>query len=350
MKTLKEAYKNYFDIGAAVSPHWLDEAADTLKAHFNSITCENHMKYNGIHEHQYERPPFKRPKPGEKPEMPKIEIVNRERFVHPCLELHTEGADKIYNFALANGFKLRGHTLAWHGSYPWGIFEQLTPEELETNLREHMAFVAKKYPACWCWDVVNEVADDKHGLFLRETVFKNKFGEDYLIKIYSMAREYFPDTVFVCNDYNEWVPHKRESILKIVDTLKANGLVDAIGCQCHVSAFMTDEEFDQIKYAYEAYAKTGLRIHVTEMDVNCVSWKDPKEVTPETLEKQADVYDKMFKLFRDYKDVIDSVTLWGVSDKHTWLNGFKNHGIKNCALLFDTEYNPTLALSRIVDF
>ena len=111
MKTLKEAYKNHFDIGAAVSPHWLEEAADTLKAHFNSITCENNMKYNGIHEHQYERPPFKRPKPGEKPEMPKIEIVNRERFVHPCLELHTEGADKIYNFALANGFKLRGHTL-----------------------------------------------------------------------------------------------------------------------------------------------------------------------------------------------------------------------------------------------
>lgn len=349
MLTLKEAYKDYFDVGAAVAAHWLDEGAETIKAHFSSVTAENEMKYMGLHKHNYERPQFK---PGMKREdMPAPVIKDREEFIHPNKVIDTTSADKIYNFALGNGIKVRGHCLSWHASYPWGIFEQLSAEELLTNTREHYQFVAQKFPGVSCWDVVNEACDDKNGLYLRETVYKKLLGEDYLIKLYGLAREYLPGIPLVCNDYNEWVPHKHESILKLVGALKERGLVDVIGCQCHVSAHMTDEEFDQIKRAYENYAKTGLKIHVTEMDVNAISWKDPQPITDETREKVSAVYAKLFGLFRQYKGVIENVTLWGVSDKHSWLNSFKNReGIQNDCLLFDVNYQPKEAFYRITQF
>ncbi len=349
MLTLKQAYKDYFDVGAAVAAHWLDEGAETIKAHFDSVTCENEMKYVMLHPHKYERPEFR---PGMKREDIKLpEIPDRDELIHPTKVLNTAPADKIYNFALDNGLKIRGHCLSWHGSYPWGLFEQLSAEELLANTREHYEFVAKRYPGVSCWDGVNEACDDKNGLYLRETVYKKAFGEDYLFTLYGLAREIMPNTPLVCNDYNEWVPHKHESILKLVSALKERGLVDVIGCQCHVSAFMTDEEFDQIKRCYENYAKLGLKIHVTEMDVNAVSWKEPKAITPEVSAKVVEVYEKLFKLFRSYKGVIENVTLWGVSDKHSWLNHFKNReGIQNDCLLFDENYQPKEALLRITQF
>lgn len=354
-KTLKEAYKDYFTIGAAVAAYWLDEAADCVKANFNTLTAENEMKYMGVHNHDYPKPDFRKLRMGEKPEPPVI--TNRERFVHPSLELDTAPADKIYNFARENDILIRGHCLSWHGSYPWGIFEQLTPEELDINTHEHYEFVSKHFPDCYCWDVVNEAAEDKPeaGVLRSRSPYFQKFGDDYLIKLYQLAREYFPRAELCCNDYNEYNPFKREKILKIIDSLKSRGLVDVIGCQCHVNVHLLDKPngFDEIKRSYEMYAKTGLKIHVTEMDVNCVDWDNPnEEITAESIEKVAVVYGKLFEIFRQYKEVIENVTMWGVSNKYSWLNSFKMRGrvVQNSPLLFDNDFKPTEAYYRVTEF
>ena len=350
MKTLKDAYKNYFTVGAAVSAHWLDEAAETVKTHFNSVTCENEMKYNSVHPHEYKRPDFWKMRHGEKPEPP--EVTRRERFVHPSQETDFSGADKIYRFAKENGIAVRGHTLMWHASYPWGIFEQLTPDEIRTNTLEHFDIMRSKYSDCYCWDVVNEAVDD-HGGYLRETVFKQKLGDDYLLDIYALARKYFPEAELCCNDYNEYNPQKRESILKLIGRLKERNLVDVIGCQCHINALMGDKEFDEIKRSLGMYADTGLKIHVTEMDVNCVDWKNPEVVVPESelLERVTKTYSRAFGIFREFQGAIENVTVWGVSDRHSWLNGFKNaEHRKNYPLLFDENYRPKAALQAIIDF
>ena len=350
MKTLKEAYKNYFTVGAAVAAHWLDEAAETVKAHFDTVTCENEMKYNSIHPHEYTHPDFSALRRGEKPAPP--EITDRERFVSPSRETDFAPADRIYNFAKENGILVRGHTLMWHGSYPWGIFEQLSADEIMHNTLEHFGQVAERYPDCYCWDVVNEAIDDKHGGYLRETVFKEKLGEDYLFEIYALARKYFPGKLLCCNDYNEFNPQKRDSILKLVNALKERGLVDVIGCQCHLHAMMTDRDYDNMRRGFEMYAETGLRIHVTELDVNAIDWKNPDAVPEGDLEKRVtEAYGRIFGIFREFKGAIENVTLWGVSDRHSWLNHFKNaEKRKNLPLLFDSEYNPKEALQRVIDF
>lgn len=349
MKSLKEAYKKYFTVGAAVSAHWLDEAAPTIVEHFNAVTCENEMKYNNIHPHEYKRPDFWRMRQKEETKPP--EITRRERFVHPSMETDFGPADKIYNFAKANNIAVRGHNLMWHASYPWGIFEQLTPDEIKKNTLEHFDLVSKKYPDCYCWDVVNEAVDD-HGGYLRETVFKQKLGDDYLFDIYALARKYFPESKLCCNDYNEYNPQKRESILKLVKSLQERNLVDVIGCQCHINALMRDKDFEEIKRSLGMYADTGLKIHITEMDVNCIDWKNPDALPPKDLQnKVTKTYGKVFEIFREFRGAIENVTFWGVSDKHSWLNGFKNaEHRKNYPLLFDENYQPKEALMAIMDF
>lgn len=351
MKTLKQAYKDYFTVGAAVAASWLDEASETVKDNFDTITAENEMKYNGVHPHNYPRPDFSKLKRGEKPPLP--EITDRERFVHPSLETDTAPADKIYNFAKDNGIALRGHTLSWHGSYPYGIFEQLTPQELMTNTIEHYEFMAEHFPGCYCWDVVNEAIQDKPGGYLRNTVYKEKFGDDYLYTLYGMARKHFPDAELCCNDYNEFMPSKRDNILKLVGSLKERGLVDVIGCQCHINAFFGDKEFDDLRRALDMYAETGLKIHITEMDVNCVKWDGGvREVTDEAVKNVPKVYARAFEIFRQYKGAIENVTFWGVSNRHSWLNSFKLDGakVKNQPLMFDEDYRPTEAYLAVVDF
>lgn len=350
MTTLKQAYKDYFTVGAAVAAHWLDEAKDCIKEQFDTVTAENEMKYMGLHNHDYDRPDFRKLKKGEKPEPPVIK--EREQFVHPSKCFDTTSADKICGFARDNGLLIRGHCLSWHGSYPWGIFEQLTADELITNTREHYELTTKHFPDCYCWDVVNEAVDDKKGGYLRNSVYKDKLGEDYLNKLYAMAREYFPNAKLCCNDYNEFNPDKREKILRLVSGLKERGLVDVIGCQCHVNAFLDDKGFDEIKRSYDMYAKTGLKIHVTELDVNCVNWDNPEDITEETVARVPEVYGRLFEIFRQYKGVIENVTLWGVSNKWSWLNHFKMQGraVKNRPLLFDENYQPTEAFYRVTQF
>jgi endo-1,4-beta-xylanase len=43
----------------------------------------------------------------------------------------------------------------------------------------------------------------------------------------------------------------------------------------------------------------------------------------------------MFGLFLKYSDVIDRVTVWGLTDKVSWLNNFPIRGRIDYAVLFD---------------
>jgi len=259
-KTLKEAYAPYFTVGAAVSAWWLDEAAEVVAANFDTVTCENEMKYLNIHPHGYSAPEdvnrFNRGEIDFRPE-----ITDRESLVHPSLVVDTSGADKIAGFARENGLKIRGHNLAWHASYPWGVFEQLSPSELRSNLDEHFKFMAEKYGDCYCWDVVNEALNDRRdGDDLRRNVFREKLGDDYLFELHGLARKYFPNSELCLNDYSEFRPDKRDRIIRTAMALKERNLVDVIGLQCHTNIGVLKHGFDGVRRSMDMYVKTGLRL------------------------------------------------------------------------------------------
>ena len=326
--SLCKAYKDYFDIGAAVTPQNVVTHRDLILQNFSSLTCENQMKYESI-----------------QPEEGKFTF---------------EDADVIVNFAKENGLKVRGHAPVWHGQTPNWFFmdgdkyasRELVYERMETHMK---AFASHFGEAVYAYDVVNEATIDAGrrvppfgGLNVyRQTQYLTMCGIDYLTKAFKIMAEAAPKAQLFYNDYNEYVPEKRERIITLIKNVRANGgRVDGMGMQSNHNILNPYE--DEVKRSIEAYAALGLRLHVTEMDISFYDnlRGEVREITKEDEEKQFKMYENLFAIYRSYSDVIDNVTLWGVSDDCSWLNHPQR---KNTPLPFDENKQPKPIVKALVE-
>jgi len=320
MKTLKEAYKNYFAVGAAVSPRNLEIHGDLLATHVNSLTCENAMK-----------PEPMNPSPG----------------------VYTpEPARQIVAFAKAHNMTLRGHTLVWHHQTPPHVFDSAGQEVMLGRMREHIFNMAELFgrdvPK---WDVVNEAVGDGDEE-LRPTPWLAAIGPDYLDHAFHFASEAMPPgTGLFYNDYGDHVPRKRDRICAMIRSMRDRGVpVTGVGLQSH---WDLNTNLDDVRRGLEHYAKLGVEIHITELDINVLPNDDPSRrpaPTAEMMNKLADMYGQAFAIFRQFKGTITSVTTWGIADDSTWLDNFPISGRKNWPLLFDEHHQPKEAFRRVVEF
>jgi len=56
----------------------------------------------------------------------------------------------------------------------------------------------------------------------------------------------------------------------------------------------------------------------------------------------------MFGLFLKYNDVVDRVTVLGLNDAGTWLNGFPIRGRKDYPVLFDQKNNSKSVIDDMI--
>lgn len=325
MKTipaLKERYRPYFDIGAAVTPALLASRGELVRTQFSSLTAENQMKPQPIH-----------PQP--------------EQW---CFA----DADAIAAFARDNGLHLRGHTLVWHAQTPDWFFDGADCGTLLARVRGHMQTMFDRYARdVIAWDVVNEAVKDKTAALLRDSRYHRIVGDELVVKSFALARQLLPQGYFVYNDYNELVPEKRAKILALLDMLNAAGhLADAVGLQCHWN--IRDLNLDELRRSLELYAAKGVHIQITELDLSLYGAEDRgvyNAATPENLALQARLYGEIFAIFRQYHEVIDSVTFWGVSDEASWLKNFPVAGRGyNQPLLFGADGQPKECFWRVAEF
>lgn len=321
MMGLMEKYKDYFKVGATVSKRTVDTHKDLLVKHFNSITCENETKFMYIQKDE-----------------------NKYNF---------DSADKILGFVKENNMVMRGHTFVWHNQTPKWVFQDATKDILLKRMKDHILYVGKRYENdFYCWDVVNEAIEDKSDLFLRKSPWLEIIGEDFMDYAFHYAKEVLPNTELYYNDYNESSYPKRDKIYKAVKDMVDRGVpVDGVGLQCHWNIY--SPSMDDFKRAMEQYAKLGLKLQVTEMDVSLFEFADETKLDKpsiELLKKQTAIYKEGFKILREYKDIVDTVTLWGVADDVTWLDDFPVRNRKNWPLLFDENHEPKEALHAIMDF
>ena len=148
-------------------------------------------------------------------------------------------------------------------------------------------------------------------------------GEDYIIKAFEYAHEADPDAILFYNDYNTERPEKRERVYKLLKQLvDAKVPVNAVGLQGHWSIYEPTEK--ELAEAIEKFSSLGLKVQITELDMSVYPWEknrrekratDLDSYTPELERRQSDQYKKVFKIFRDHKNVITGVTFWNISDK-----------------------------------
>jgi endo-1,4-beta-xylanase len=332
-KGLKDYYKDYFVIGAAVTPRSLHgEDSALIVNQFNSLTAENAMKMGPIHP--------------------------REN------EYNWKDADSIVAFAKKHGLKMRGHNLCWHSQAPNWMFKNekgdtVTKEVLLQRLKDHITQVAGRYKgSIYAWDVVNEAIDDRDSVFYRNSAWYKICGEEFISKAFEYAHAADPNAALFYNDYNTENPKKREKIYQMVKKMKEAGIpINGVGLQGHWSINNPSQE--ELEKSIQMFSSLGLQVQVTELDVSVYAGRQGGQLTqgqrrdsvnpftPEMEQLQREKYKMAFEMFRKYRNKITGVTFWNVSDRSSWLD---RRGRKNYPLLFDTNRQPKKAFWDVVNF
>ena len=300
--TLKDTFKDHFLVGTVIDRNMAagtggfrrsaeQNAKDIalIKEQFNQISPENDLKWQLIH-----------PRKG----------ADGYDF---------SPADAFVNFGLSNNMQIVGHTLVWHSQTPDWVFAGTNPppvgvtnsapsantnatsvaaantnspatnrfggrgfgggfgryngprasrDELLLRMRDHIHTVVGRYKGkIKIWDVVNEAIADGNGTnILRNSLWLEIIGPDFIAKAFQYTHEADPDAILRYNDYGLENPAKRKKLITLIKSLQAQKVpVHAIGSQAHVNVSTTFETMDQ---ALMEIATLGLPIHITELDVN----------------------------------------------------------------------------------
>jgi endo-1,4-beta-xylanase len=341
---LKDAFAGDFRVGVAVGTEQIEghePAALTLvEQQFNSISPENLLKWEEVH-----------------PEPDKYNFAPADLYV---------------DFGKKHGMKIIGHTLVWHNQTPAWVFkdEAGNPVDRATlldRMHDHIQAVVGRYKGrINGWDVVNEALDDDGNL--RPTPWKTIIGDDYIEKAFQFAHEADPDAELYYNDFDQWKPGKRRAVNKLVNDLKSKGIrIDGIGIQGHWG--MDYPSHDEMEAMFDDYDKLGVKLMVTELDINLLPQPEPGQTGAETTrnynqqkkldpyadglpdslqQSLADRYAEIFACFLRHRDTIDRVTFWGVHDGNSWLNYWPIQGRTAYPLLFDRQLQPKPAFDAVI--
>jgi endo-1,4-beta-xylanase len=310
-----------FPLGASVDADMLltnKRYRDVANKEFNSITAENHMKMYIIHPEQ-----------------------NRYDF---------SAADSIVDFALKNGKRVHGHTLVWFdGTADWLKNFKGTDKEFSNEVKKHIQTVVKHYKGkVTSWDVVNEYLSH-NGDSVRDCIFTRRMGKAYLAQCFQWAHEADPKAILIYNEYGmEWSEKKLQAMKSIaLDFLKRKIPIHGLGVQFHVKTFDKDE---QIVRTLTELSQTGLKIHISELDVMVNGHNQPIAVYTDSLKQlQTEKFKLIFDAYR--KQVPDKqqhgITFWNIADNDTWLR--KVYKISEWPLLFDDNYIRKPAYYKVLE-
>jgi endo-1,4-beta-xylanase len=236
--------------------------------------------------------------------------------------------DDLIAFAIANGKRVRGHTLLWHLGTPDWAAEMIRKKQDWNLIGRYFGSVIPRYSdVIGMWEVVNEPIDPgRRADGLRESVFLEAFGPDYVARALMQARIFAPRAQLIVNEYGlEYdLPEevdRRYFLLKLLERLRNVGApIDGVGVQAHLDLRKGHISEAAVARFLREVADLGLSIVVTELDVKEADYAAPAE------ERDRLVADEV----RRYLDValgepaVTGVTTWGLSDLHSWLEVTKD--------------------------
>jgi endo-1,4-beta-xylanase len=277
-------------------------------------------------------------------------------IVHPKAETwNWEQCDQMLTFAETHpSWPRRAHVLFWpffqRGNLEWMIRDKsgspVSREEATRRLHDYIRTVMGHYKGRFkYWDVLNEVVDPNEPDGLRKGLWKDVLGKDFVELAFRFAREADPDAKLFYNDYDEWMPAKREIIYKLVKDLKQKGLIDGLGLQQHV--YMDVPKISDLDQTIARYAEIGVELQVTELDVENNQDGKQSEFTPEMAKAQATRYRDLFNVYLKYAGKISAVLTWNVTDKTIWRRENPTPH-KTWPLLFDDDGKPKPAFWSLV--
>ncbi len=307
---LKEvAVQRGIDIGFAALQsfyHQPDGAiyADIAGREFNIVTPENSMKMEVLN-----------PLPG--------------RFEFAA-------TDNLVRFAQLHNMRIHGHPLIWHRQLPQWITDSPL-SDVEQHMREYIERIMSRYAADMeVWDIINEpIADNGSGL--RQTLWFDAMGEQFINKALIQARELAPTAQLLINEFDiSMAGPKFDALMALVERLQQQNVpLDGIGFQMHL--FASFNTFDELRSNFERVAALGLDIYITELDVSLVAG----EQMADALQQQADVYRQVASICLEQANC-RAIQTWGITDQYSFRSIFD-------PLPFDRAYQRKPAFQAVHD-
>jgi len=355
---LKDQFKNYFLIGnifrgsneisgtgaaATISnPH--------LTRHYNAITAENHMKPSYL-----------------------ITGHNNGTFTW-----NTNNRTIVDNFVAAannSNMKVIGHTLLWHSQNSEWVWSQIasrtgtavaTREQALTIMRGYINEVAGRYAGkIYTWDVLNEIFPDNASgsANWKDAMRKGASGEgqdanpwyitigsDFVYEGFLAARLADPEAILYYNDYNTDMSNRarliRDMVKEVNDkyltgTDKPAGeaagrlLIEGIGMQEHHNFSVTAASIRNTINTFRTLNVAGrnpIRLSVSELDIIAydqysglinaggagTAQNHNSLSTNQQLLTQAARFNEYMRVYIDNSDIIERVSLWGITDNVSW--------------------------------
>lgn len=308
-----------FPMGAAVSVNLMKNNTkynSVVTKEYNSITAENAMKFDALH-------------PAEN-------------------TFSWADADYLVNYAQTNNKRIHGHTLNWYNAVPSWVTNFVGDSTAWENLlKTHIQTVVTHFKGkVTSWDVVNEAFSDDGTI--RNTIWVQKLGPDYVARCFQYARQADPDAVLCYNDYgHEYSSAKRNAISNMIASFKTRGIpIDCIGLQFHMTYTQSDAN---ISAAINSAAATGLNVHISELDVRLNDAKVQGFIlTPALSAQQAARYKYVAKAYNAIPASQQfGITTWNVGDADSWIPAWL--GAPDYPLPFDKNYLRKDAYRGIIE-
>jgi len=282
--------------GTAVAANRLSDSGYTtiLDREFNQVTPENEMKIDAT-----------------EPQQGRFNYSN---------------ADRIVNYALARGMKVKGHTLAWHSQQPQWM-QSMEGSALRQAMLNHVTQVASYYRGkVFAWDVVNEAYEDGNSGARRNSNLQ-RTGNDWIEAAFRAARAADPNAKLCYNDYNidNWTAAKTQAVYRMVQDFKQRGVpIDCVGLQSHFTGGSSYPS--NYRTTLSSFAALGVDVQITELDVTNADPNQYRNVVADCMAVPR----------------CTGITVWGIRDSDSWRSGerpllFDGNGNKKSA------YDPVLA-------
>ncbi|WP_250463610.1 endo-1,4-beta-xylanase [Microbulbifer litoralis] len=217
------------------------------------------------------------------------------------------GLDTAHDFAKNHNLRYKHHTLFWGQQQP-GWLADLSVEEQRAEIGEWLVAVRERYAPDegMPLDMIDVVNEPLHAppAYKEALGGDGETGWDWLITAFELAREHFPDSKLILNDYNILnLEENSEDYLMVVKLLRDLDLLDGIGVQAH---FLEQVSGSEVQRNLDLLASAGLPIYISELDVN---YADDA--------RQANKLRQLFSIFWNHPAVA-GVTHWGYREGATW--------------------------------
>lgn len=258
--------------------------------------------------------------------------------------LQFTAGDAVVGFGVDSALEIRGHTLVWAKDEftPAWVTAISDPAELRQVMEGHVTALMGRYAGrIRRWDVVNEPLDT-FGTGPSASVFWT-LGADWIGQVFRLAHTIDPAAELWINEYGtDWVPGKHEAFLALVSGMVSTGVpIDGVGIQMHrlPGAVLDRAAFER---QLREFTSLGLEVAITELDVP-VSPTDPA-----AFSLQAEEYRKVVAGCLAVPGCSE-ITVWGLTDGDTWLDGLGLFPTPTRPLLFDSGFQPKRAYSAVRD-